>query len=117
MYFKDIYTIALKYWPVEIDFSDGMLDEDGHFFSANLSMAWFEATDKFEAEENTNQYVDLMNWTMNRSLSKYGQVQSKLGKTKIVLSTLDATIFESDYKTVLLESKNSTLILGYKGLK
>lgn len=117
MYFDEIFSKAITYWDNEIDISDGTLDDEGNYFSANLSMAWFAATDKFESEGNDNQWVDLMHWSMNRTLQKIAQTNSKTGATKLEIRSIDPTIFHTDYKTVLTESKNKTLISGYKGIK
>ena len=117
MYFNVIYTKALSYWASEIDLTDGELDEEGNFFSANLSMAWFEASDRFENEGGDNSYIDLMIWSMNRTLMKVAPAMIKKGVTKVVLKEMDTQLFAADYKVVIEESKNSAIIGGYKGVK
>ena len=117
MYFNDIFPKALSYWQPIIDLSDGLIDEDGNFFSANLSMAWFDATDKFESEGSDNSWVDLMLWSMNRTLTRHAHEQWKSGAYKLDLTTLNTSPFVSDYKLVVEESKNKTIISSYKGVK
>ncbi len=117
MYFNDVFDQALIFWKKDIDVSDGAIDEEGNYFSTSLSMAWFEATDAFEAKADSNQWVDLMLWSMNRTLIKYAQKRVNDGVKVISIKDVDKSLFEADYKVVLQESKNKALIDAYKGLR
>ena len=97
MFFNDIFDQALMFWKSDIDVS--------------------EATDAFEAKADSNQWVDLMLWSMNRTLIKYAQKRVKDGVKVISIKDVDKSLFEADYKVVIQESKNKTLIDGYKGLR
>ena len=116
MHLTQILSNTLPYWPTTIDLTDTIIDEDGNPFSANLSMAWFEATDKFETSQKNDPWIDLMLWSMNKTLLKMADALRNQPNATITLKNINPEIFEADFKTVLTDCQNKILIAQYKGL-
>lgn len=98
MTFKDAYNRTIKYYPSEIDISDGTLvGKDGGNFKI-LSKFWDNAELK---TENEPEYVKLMVWGIFCALHKKAIVNFLKGIKTVNISELDMKYLKFKFKESL----------------
>ena len=88
---EEIFNRGLKYWPTEIDVSDGKeVIETNGFLSNNLSSTWNEA----EENANKNEWDEIAIWIIFGLLHISARVNFKKGIHKIYLSEINYEEFK-----------------------
>ena len=106
----EIFIRALKYWPSEIDISDGeVISETNGFLSENLSFAWNEAEKKAEK----NEWDDLSVWIIFGLLHNRAKIDFKKGTNKVYLSQVNIDDFKVNLYEALQNEGYESMLLEY----
>lgn len=100
MTFKEIYNRTIKYYPSEIDISDGKSVEKGGGNFKILSESW----DNAELEtENESDFIKLMVWGIFCAYHKKAIDNFLNGKKKVSLAELDMEYLKYKFEESLLD--------------
>lgn len=86
MTFQHIYNLTIKYFPSEIDISDGKILENGAESFNTLFESWQDAESKAENDSNIMQ---LMVWNIFCTIHKKAIENFSKGKKTVSISELD----------------------------
>lgn len=109
MTFKEVYNLTIKYYPSEIDISDGtMVSKDGGNFKI-LSKFWNNAELK---TENESDFIKLMVWGIFCAFHKKAVDNFQNGKKTVALVELDMEYLKYKFEESLLDKEydNYTVI-------
>jgi len=107
--FEDIYNQAIKYYPSEIDISDGKKVEKGSGYFEVLSKYWSQAELKTEKESD---FIQLMIWGIFCAYHKKAIDNFLNGKKKVCSQELDLEYLKFRFEESLL--LNPELVVQYK---
>ncbi len=112
MKFNSLYQKTIKYYPSEIDISDGTMDnETSGFLSRNLSNAWNTAE-----SQGTNEWEDLLVWVIYQAVHKEAMSMFKNDRSKsIAVSQIDPRDVEEGYYEALREEGYEDMLAVYEG--
>lgn len=110
MKFREIYENAIKYWPVEIDISDGkIIVETAGFRSDNLSKSWDIAE-----ERSANEWESLMAWIIFGALHEASKRKYMEGKSLVNVSeAIELPALQKSYLEALQEEGYEEMLLIY----
>ena len=103
MTFKNIYNLTVKFWPSEINISDGkMVEQDGGNFQI-LSKIW----DGVEMKtENESEFIKLMVWGIFCAYHKKAINNFLDGKKTVSLAELDMEYLKHKFEESLLNTEH-----------
>lgn len=102
MTFKEVYNQTIKYYPSEIDISDGKTVEKGNGNFKTLSESW----DKAELKtENESDFIKLMVWGIFCAYHKKAIDNFLNGKNTVSLTELDMEYLKFKFEESLLDTK------------
>ncbi|WP_297867858.1 hypothetical protein [uncultured Flavobacterium sp.] len=102
MTFKEIYNLTTKYYPSEIDISDGKMVEKGHGNFQTLSESWGNAELK---TENETDFIKLMVWGLFCAYHKKAIDNFLNGKKTVSLTELDMEYLKFKFEESLLNTE------------
>ncbi|PJB18607.1 MAG: hypothetical protein CO117_07710 [Flavobacteriaceae bacterium CG_4_9_14_3_um_filter_33_16] len=102
MTFKEIYNLTTKYYPSEIDISDGKMVEIGHGKFQTLSESWDNAELK---TENESDFIKLMVWGIFCAYHKKAIDNFLHGKKTVSLTELDMEYLKYKFEESLLDTE------------
>ena len=104
MTFKEIYNLTIKYYPSEIDISDGKMVEKGSGKFKKLSESWNEAELKTEKESD---FIKLMVWGIFCGYHKKSIDNFMNGKKTVSLDELDMEYLKYKFEESLLDTEDN----------
>ncbi|WP_350290036.1 hypothetical protein [uncultured Croceitalea sp.] len=104
MTFKEVYNLTIKYYPYEIDISDGKNVVKGGGNFKTLSKSWNEAELKTERESD---FIKLMVWSIFCGYHKKAIDNFKNGKKTVSLKELDMEYLKYKFEESLLDTKDN----------
>ena len=102
MTFKEIYNQAIKYYPSEIDISDGTMVVKGGGNFKTLSKLWDNAELK---SENESDFIKLMVWGIFCAYHKKAIENYMNGKKTVSLNELDMEYLKYKFEESLLDTE------------
>ncbi|WP_178988039.1 hypothetical protein [Winogradskyella schleiferi] len=103
MTFKEIYNLTIKYYPSEIDISDGiMVEKDSRNFKT-LSDSWDDAEIK---TKNESDFIKLMVWAIFCAYHKKAIENFMNGKKTVSLTELDMKYLKYKFEESLLNKES-----------
>ncbi len=103
MTFKEVYNLTIKFYPSEIDISDGKNVVNGGGNFKTLSESWDEAELK---TENESDFIKLMVWGIFCAYHKKAIDKFLNGKKKVSLIELDMEYLKDKFEKSLLNTEN-----------
>ncbi len=102
MTFKEVYNLTIKYYPSEIDISDGKMVEKGGGNFKKLSELWDEAELKTEKESD---FIKLMVWAIYCGYHKKAIDNFMNGKKTVSLNEIDVEYLKYKFEESLLDTE------------
>ncbi|MCG8803988.1 hypothetical protein [Tenacibaculum finnmarkense] len=102
MTFKEIYSLTIKYYPSEIDISDGTMVVKGGGNFKTLSELWDNAELK---SENESDFIKLMVWGIFCAYHKKAIENFMNGKKTVSLTELDMEYLKYKFEESLLDTE------------
>lgn len=100
--FKEIYSLTIKYYPSEIDISDGTMVVKGGGNFKTLSELWDNAELK---SENESDFIKLMVWGIFCAYHKKAIENFMNGKKTVSLTELDMEYLKYKFEESLLDTE------------
>ena len=100
--FKEIYNLTTKYYPSEIDISDGEMVEQGSGSFNRLSKYWDNAELK---TENESDFIKLMVWGIFCACHKKAIENFMNGKKTVSLTELDMEYLKYKFEESFLDKE------------
>lgn len=102
MTFKEVYNLTIKYYPSEIDISDGTMVVEGGGNFITLSKLW----DNVELKtENESGFINLMVWGIFCAFHKKAIENVIDGKKTVSLTELDMEYLKYKFEESLLDTE------------
>lgn len=112
MTFTEIFKRSLKYWPTEIDISDGIdIDSDSGNFRI-LSNFWDKAEKDSETESEN---IKLMIWATFCGLHKLATIRFQDNKMRINIDDIDLKYVSEKFEESLFDDENNRVAKYRKG--
>lgn len=112
MTFTEIFKSSLKYWPTEIDISDGIdVDSDNGNFRI-LSNFWDKAEKDSETESEN---IQLMIWATFCGLHKLARIRFQDNEMRINIDDIDLKYVSEKFEESLFDSENNRVVNYRKG--
>jgi len=102
MTFKEVYNLTVKYYPSEINISDGKMVEKGSGNFKTLSDEWNNAEFK---TENESDFIKLMVWGIFCAYHKKAIDNFLNGKKSVSLTELDMGYLKYKFEESLLDTE------------
>jgi hypothetical protein len=112
MIFTEIFKSSLKYWPIEIDISDGIdVDSDSGNFRI-LSNYWDKAEKDSETESED---IQLMIWAIFCGLHKLARIRFLDNEMRIKIDDIDLKYVSERFEESLFDNENNRFVDYRKG--
>ena len=102
MTFKEIYNLTIRYYPSEIDISDGKIVKKDSGDFKRLSESWNNAELK---TENESDFIKLMVWGIFCAYHKKAIDNFQNGKKTVSLTELDMEYLKYKFEESLLDTE------------
>ncbi len=103
MTFKEVYRVAIKFWPSEVDIQDGKKVENNGGYFSTLSKIWDQAEIKTEGEP---ELIQLMIWSIFCGYHKKAVENYQKGIKNVFLTELDSDYIKSKFEESLFDSES-----------